>query len=167
MDRMRESLFSILGDLEGKSFVDLFSGSGSMGLEAESRGAAPVVLVERDKRKRDVILQNVRDLGGSASLVMSPVERYVQRGIRSFDIVFMDPPFAYKHKVDLLNKASRSGIVAPEGLVLLHAPASEELPDRIGELEKTRQKDYGGSRLHIYSLAGEVPAASQSKQPLL
>ena len=58
MDRMRESLFAILGDLGGKSFLDLFTGSGMCGLEAYSRGAYPVVLVEKDKDKFPILLKN-------------------------------------------------------------------------------------------------------------
>jgi 16S rRNA (guanine966-N2)-methyltransferase len=59
MDRMRVSLFSILGDLSGCSFLDLYSGSGVLGIEAASRGADPVLLVEMDRRKRETILKNI------------------------------------------------------------------------------------------------------------
>ena len=59
MDRMRESMFSILGDLQGRNFLDLFSGSGLVAIEAASRGAEPVVLVEKDFRKAAVIRKNL------------------------------------------------------------------------------------------------------------
>ena len=154
MDRMRESLFSILGDISGLSFIDLFSGSGTMGFEAESRGAAPVVLVERDHRKKDVILSNIRTLASSARLIMSPVERIVVRSPESYDIVFMDPPFAYKHKLDLLRKAASSRLLHSDTRLLIHFPTQEDLPEQIDRLGLSTRRDYGGSRLHIYGMTG-------------
>ena len=80
MDRMRESMFSILGSLEGSSFLDLFSGSGLVGIEAASRGASPVILVEMDRKKRPVIERNIGMVESEIQLVMMPVERFFKRG---------------------------------------------------------------------------------------
>ena len=79
MERMRESLFAILGELTGVSFLDLFSGSGLVGLEAYSRGARPVVLVERDAGKRRTIAANLAGLDPLPRVIVAPVERFLAR----------------------------------------------------------------------------------------
>ena len=98
MDRMRESVFAILGDLSGLSFLDLFCGSGSIGIEAASRGAEPVHLVEKDRRKRTVIEKNLSIVTSEIKPFYYPVEAFIRRATTSYDIVFLDPPFIYKDK---------------------------------------------------------------------
>ena len=90
MDRMRESVFAILGPQSGKRFLDLFCGSGIMSLEAVSRGASHATLVERDHGKRKVILSNTEIAGKKTKLVIAPAERFVSRCRDTFDLVFMD-----------------------------------------------------------------------------
>ncbi|SIQ89703.1 16S rRNA (guanine(966)-N(2))-methyltransferase RsmD [Alkalispirochaeta americana] len=151
MDRMRESLFSILGPLQGLSFLDLFSGSGLVGLEAYSRGAQPVVLVEKDRGKRRVILKNLADLPSPPRLCLEPVERYVARTSTPFDIVYLDPPFSYPYKEDLLLRISRSRLIREETRILIHLPTEEALPDQLGRLERDDRREYGGSSVHFFS----------------
>ncbi len=156
MDRMRESLFSIIessyGGLPGISFLDLFSGSGIVGLEAYSRGAAPVVLVEKDGGKRRVILQNCAGLSPAPVLHIMPVERFVRQNRTPYSMVYLDPPFDYRHKVDLLVRLATSPTLPPaDGTVIIHAPRNEELPETIEKLTRNDQRDYGGSRVTIYT----------------
>ncbi|TVR68033.1 MAG: 16S rRNA (guanine(966)-N(2))-methyltransferase RsmD [Spirochaetaceae bacterium] len=161
MDRMRESFFSILGPLEGRSFLDLFSGSGLVGLEAYSRGARPVVLVERDGGKRRVIRRNLEGLDQPPQLRIEPAERYVARTRTPFSIVYLDPPFDYPHKLDLLQRIARSRIVQEGTEVLMHLPTGEALPERIGAersgappgaLCLRDRRVYGGSALSFFRL---------------
>ena len=105
MDRMRQSLFSILGNLEGTSFLDLFSGTGILGIEAASRGADPVLLVEKDARKKKTILKNISFVETHIDLVVAPVERFLRTNTRSWDIVFLDPPFDREGKGLVLDEA--------------------------------------------------------------
>lgn len=149
MDRMRESMFSIIGSLEGLSFLDLFSGSGLVGLEAWSRGARPVVLVERDRGKRRDILQNLDGLHPVPVLRLEPVERFVARNRTTFDIVYLDPPFSYPHKLDLLRRLSRSATLAPGSRVLIHAPTRENLAVSTSGLDEEDQRAYGGSTVYF------------------
>jgi len=160
MDRMRESLFSILGSLEAMSFLDLFSGSGLVGIEAWSRGARPVMLVERDRGKRPVILRNIADLTPPPVLRIEPVERFVQRNRSSFHVVYLDPPFDYPYKTDVLRRLAGSRTVTDGSIVLIHAPTAEDIPDRIEPrsrtarvLEEYDRRDYGGSRVHFYRVS--------------
>lgn len=157
MDRMRESVFSILGDLTGRPFLDLFSGSGAIALEAWSRGARPVVMVERDRGKRRTIGENLADLDDPPHLRLEPVERFVQRNRTAFEIVFLDPPFAYPHKRDLLERLARSRSLAPGALVCIHAPGTEPLTDRIaGLLEREDRRSYGNSVVTFFRAAART-----------
>ena len=79
MDRMRQSVFSILGNLEGISFLDLFSGTGIIGIEAASRGADPVVLVEKDPRKKATILQNISFVESGIQLLSCSAESFLKK----------------------------------------------------------------------------------------
>lgn len=153
MDRMRESMFAVLGPLESESFLDLFSGSGLVGLEAWSRGARPVVLVEKDRGKRRGILANLKDLNPSPVLRLEPVERFVARNRSEFDVVYLDPPFAYPHKRDLLQRLAASRSVGVGTRVLIHAPKQEDLSDLPSRLEAVDRREYGGSAVTFFRVA--------------
>jgi 16S rRNA (guanine(966)-N(2))-methyltransferase RsmD len=181
MDRMRESVFSILtsalGSLEGLAVLDLFSGSGSMALEALSRGARLAVLVERDRGKATVIRKNFSYVEEDRwTLVLSPAERYLKRvAVRSeghaatagssanpgagtygppFDLLFVDPPFRYRGKAGLLSQIASAGVLAPEGRVMIHVPAEDDLAEEPEGLVRTDRRAYGRSIVHIFETAG-------------
>ena len=149
MDRMRESLFSILGDLSGLTFLDLFAGSGVMAVEACSRGAVRALSVERDGRKRKVLSGNLAIAGGAAGLVISPVETFLRRNRDRFDVIYLDPPFRYRDKTALLTRIDTSVCCADGGVVMIHHPG-DPLPDRTARLERSDRRRYGGSFLDFY-----------------
>ena len=157
MDRMRESLFAILGDLEGKSFLDLFTGSGMCGLEAYSRGAYPVVLVEKDKDKFPILLKNAALADKKLECKCMPVELYLQRSKNIFDIIYLDPPFPYQFHYDLLRTIAESPVLKTEGLVLIHRPKEKQLPEEIPPLSRIDQRTYGRSIVDFYRKAPETP----------
>jgi 16S rRNA (guanine(966)-N(2))-methyltransferase RsmD len=150
MDRMRESLFSILGPLDGTSFLDLFAGSGIMALEAISRGAWPVTLVEKDGKKRATILANLEIAPSAPRLIIAPVEVFVKRERSSFDLIYLDPPFPYRYKADLLQRIAKSKLVTEQTRMLIHYPAQESLPERVGRFHVTDERNYGGSHTRLY-----------------
>jgi 16S rRNA (guanine966-N2)-methyltransferase len=95
-DRVRETLFNWLGqDLSGRACLDLFAGSGALGFEAVSRGAQPVVMVERDQRTYQALVQNARALGceTAVELCREDALEFARRVTGAFDVVFLDPPF--------------------------------------------------------------------------
>ncbi|HOF85014.1 MAG TPA: 16S rRNA (guanine(966)-N(2))-methyltransferase RsmD [Treponemataceae bacterium] len=151
MDRMRESLFAILGDLAGKSFLDLFSGSGICALEASSRGADPVFLVEKDPIKVDVILSNVAMAPNRIECKFQPVELFMKRAKTSFDIIYMDPPFPYKFHRELIATAGSKPVLKNGGLAIIHRPRELELPEKIGIMTRTDQRVYGRSVVDFYT----------------
>ncbi len=150
MDRMRESLFSILGNISGDSFLDLFSGSGCVGIEAASRGAEPVVLVEKDFKKKPVIIKNMSIAEEEISLKMMSAEKYMSICKRSFDLVYMDPPFPMDGKIKLVEKASSTGILAPDGTLMIHYPSEEKWPEKVGDFTVTDRRTYGRSILLFF-----------------
>lgn len=150
MDRMRESVFSILGDLSGLSFLDLFTGSGVCGLEAYSRGAYPVYLVEKDADKFPVLLKNVSMADKKLECKRMPAETFIKRAKVSFDIIYLDPPFPYKFHVELLKKIEESKILKEGGLVMMHRPSEKAMPQTIGSLTKRDERIYGRSIVDFY-----------------
>ncbi len=155
MDRMRESVFSILGNLEGKSFLDLFSGSGTIAIEAVSRGASHVELCEKDKIKINTVLENVsiaeNEVGIKIQCHFMPVEYFIKRCKASFDFIFFDPPFPYKFHEDLVKQADEKGMLNKTGTILVHRPEEHFMPDKIGNLTRIDQRVYGRSIVDFYS----------------
>jgi 16S rRNA (guanine966-N2)-methyltransferase len=151
MDRMRESVFSILGPLEGLSFLDLFAGSGIIALEAASRGAAPVHCVERDRDKLGLLIKNVSLSKERIQCHCVPVERFILRSELSFSVIFCDPPFPYAHKADIIKSIADKGLLELEGRLLIHYPVEEILPDNYGNLIKMDEREYGRSVVRFYT----------------
>lgn len=148
-DRVREGLFSSLGGtLSGRSFLDLYAGSGAVGLEAASRGAAPVVLVERDPRAVAAIRTNVAALGLAGVAVRAEaVSRFLtDGGAHAFDVVYVDPPYA--DPVDeVLATLFDGGWVAVDGVVVVERAARDPEPSWPGDAVTDRSRRYGDSAL--------------------
>jgi 16S rRNA (guanine966-N2)-methyltransferase len=92
-DRVREAVFSMLGDVSGARVLDLYAGSGALGIEALSRGAGPVVFVERDPRAVAALRRNLDELGLEQPIKRQDVLRFLARLEGTFDLVFADPPY--------------------------------------------------------------------------
>lgn len=155
MDRMRESVFAILGDLEGKSWLDLFSGSGTIAIEAVSRGSKEVQLCEKDKIKIKQVLENVsiteKELGVKIGCHFMAVELFLKRCKDKFDYIFLDPPFPYKFRLDLLKIIEQRKLVKEGGFVMIHFPEEDMLPELIGTLSLKDKRIYGRSIVNFYS----------------
>ena len=149
MDRMRESIFAVLGDLSGKSFLDIFSGSGIIALEAASRGAEPIEAVEQDKKKCGTIIKNVSISPVRINCRFMAAELYVKRSSRQFDIIFCDPPFKYAYKNELLLMIADSALMKEGSLLLIHRPLEDSIND-IPSLERTDRREYGRSIVDFF-----------------
>lgn len=161
MDRMRESLFSILGPLDGASFCDLFSGSGCVGLEAASRGATTVHLVEMDKAKRDIMEKNISwaQEDCEIKIFFSNVLKFIPTAQMQYEIVYADPPFPMGNKIQIARLVDRRHCVQPDGLFIIHIPAVEEnqWAEEIGDLKLYDTRKYGRNMIKFYrntSLSG-------------
>lgn len=165
MDRMRESLFAILGPLEGVSFCDLFSGSGCVGLEAASRGASLVHLVEMDRAKRPIMEKNISWALKECNIKIfnSNVLKFIPTSRIEYDIVYADPPFPMSNKVQLAQLVERRGMVKPEGLFIIHFPTVEQdqWGESFGSLKLVDTRKYGRNMLKFYR---NVQDASQKEK---
>jgi len=92
-DRVREALFSMLGDVSGAHVLDLFAGSGALGIEALSRGAESALFVERDERALAALRRNLEAVGADAAVRRQDVMRFLARPEGTYDLVFCDPPY--------------------------------------------------------------------------
>jgi 16S rRNA (guanine966-N2)-methyltransferase len=153
MDRMRESVFAVLGDLAGLSFLDLFSGSGIIALEAASRGASPLACVEKDPSKFPLLLRNVAIASERIECKSMPVERFLLRNKTPYSIVFCDPPFPYRFRTELLTNLAKGSSIAPGGLALMHYPAEDPLPDALPSLLLEDEREFGRSIVRFYRKA--------------
>jgi 16S rRNA (guanine966-N2)-methyltransferase len=157
-DRVREALFNILSDrCAGARVADLFAGTGALGLEALSRGAAFVVFVERSKEALASLNANVRALGvgQKTRVVPLPVERAARTlGDERFDLVFADPPYADVKSGDAV-RAIRPFVasLASGGLLVLEHAHRDPSPE-IDGVTLERARTYGDTALAFYSSAG-------------
>ena len=151
MDRMRESIFACLGNIAGLSFLDIFSGSGIIALEAASRGACPVEAVEQDKIKRKTLLENVSISPCRINCRFMPAELYVKRAKSAFDIIFLDPPFPYQFKWELVSNIAVSPLVKNGSKILIHRPGNDHPKEEINNLTKIDSREYGRSVVDFYT----------------
>jgi 16S rRNA (guanine966-N2)-methyltransferase len=141
--RARESLFSIIADrLPEADVLDLFAGSGSLGLEALSRGAATAVFVERDRSAAAVVRFNIASVRLGGSVITAAVAVAVPRLRTEFDIVFVDPPYGDDDSTVDSVVRSLDGVVADGGLVVVHRQGSTgfTVPDFLTSVD---QRHYG------------------------
>jgi 16S rRNA (guanine966-N2)-methyltransferase len=162
-DRVREALFSAveaaLGTLHGVRFLDLYAGSGAVGLEARSRGASAVTLVEQDRRAATVATGNVRSLGlDGVEVVRLPVARHLSTGperTSPYDVAFLDPPYALEDEAvrsDL--EALGRGWLAPGALVVVERSSRGPEPGWPAGYAPLRVKRYGETVLAYATWAG-------------
>jgi 16S rRNA (guanine966-N2)-methyltransferase len=123
-DRVRESLFSIIGSVEGAGVLDLYAGSGALGLEALSRGAASAVFVDSDRDAVRTIERNVEKLGLSgASVVRSDAIRFLAAEEHRYDLVFVDPPYEMVESLRMSLATHLPRVLASGGLLVFETAA--------------------------------------------
>lgn len=147
-DRVREALFSSLGAAVTDAIVlDLFAGSGSIGLEALSRGAAQVTFVEKDRAALDVLRRNITAVGLGGTVVAGDVTRFLGKGRAGFDLVFVDPPYALPlpSLLGILERVAEA--LTAGGIAVVHRRVGEELPERVAEMTLIDQRRYGSAEL--------------------
>jgi 16S rRNA (guanine966-N2)-methyltransferase len=151
-DRVREAIFARLGDLEGVYLLDLYAGSGALGIEALSRGAERAVFVERSRRSAAVLRENLEslELSVSARVVTSDASRAVRRlgelGER-FDLVLADPPYAAAGELErVLAALTKSGVLAKGATLVVESGRCHAVPVPQG-LRLADERRYGDTRI--------------------
>jgi 16S rRNA (guanine966-N2)-methyltransferase len=159
-DRLRETLFNILGPaVEDSLFVDLYAGTGAIGIEAISRGAREVVFVEGHAASARLIQENLKALRAEdgAEVLIMPALRGLEKLAarhRMADFIFLDPPYENEEEQLLvLEFLDESHLLAPQGFVIVEHSSKTELPERFMRLERTRVVEQGDASLSFYCLA--------------
>ncbi len=154
---IKEALFSIMQtQIVESSFLDLFAGSGSIGIEAMSRGARSVTFVEKERAAVDVIKRNLQTCKFTDNCevfqddVFRRIERFKSAG-RQFDIIYLDPPFTVDEIFLPVIEALNDGKLLSEcGIIVIRTRKEMKMPDETGILTKYKFKTYGISALHFY-----------------
>ena len=142
-DRVKEALFSVIQfDIPGSRVLDLFGGTGQLGIEALSRGAKSAVFVDAAESACKLIQENLKKtkLAEDAKVVRSDYMEYLRRCKETFDIIFLDPPYAEVFLENSLNFISEIDILQTNGIIVTERPLDKELPWNF--LGFTRSKDY-------------------------
>ena len=165
-DRVREALFSMLysrrGTLTESKVLDLFAGSGALGVEALSRGAPHAWFVDSSRQAVQTIGTNLERcrLSSRATIVPQDIWQALP-GIADagpFAVIFADPPYEHDHGPRLLQEADRLGLLAPQGLLFLETAASDQIPDQCGALHLLDRRRYGSTLIHVFEVHGKAQA---------
>ncbi|MGY6587632.1 MAG: 16S rRNA (guanine(966)-N(2))-methyltransferase RsmD [Wenzhouxiangella sp.] len=161
-DRARETLFNWLGPrVIGARCLDLFSGSGALGLEAVSRGAASAVLVERSASVMATLREQVGDWPdiNKVQFVQADVLAWLDSAIGPFDVVFIDPPFEQALQQAVLERLLSRGLLAEDGRVYLESPGQQDELDLAAlalPIERLRSKNQGQIRMDLLARTAAV-----------
>ena len=153
IDRVKEALFSILQfDLPGAKVLDLFGGTGQLGIEALSRGAASAVFVDSRREACQLIRSNLKKthLEPYASVVQSDYLEYLNRCRERFDLILLDPPYAEVFLETALKIVSEIDILTNSGIIVCERPFEKSLPDDIPGLARYRDYRYGKAAVTIF-----------------
>lgn len=165
-DKTRKALFDILGDIEGLTFLELFAGSGAVGIEAASRGAQEVVFVENNPNALKALTSNTAYIKDTRYMIIAQeAERVITRLDREkkrFDLIFLDPPYNQGLVKKTLQTLGACDILSPNGLAIAQHFQKEDLPAQPGVLSLFRQYKYGSTVLSLFEKK-HVPASDLSR----
>ncbi len=150
-DKVKEALFSIIQfEIEGRRVLDLFAGSGQLGIEALSRGAKNAAFVDSSKKSIDIIRQNIENTGFEKNSVVLNTDAvsFLRTRADKYDIAFLDPPY----RTGLLQKAldGIDRVMSDGAVIVAECPADEEFPENAGTFKKTKEYKYGKIKLALY-----------------
>ncbi|MEC0127908.1 16S rRNA (guanine(966)-N(2))-methyltransferase RsmD [Paenibacillus pabuli] len=162
-DKVKEALFSMIGPyFEGGTALDLFAGSGGLGIEALSRGMDKAVFVDLESKSIEVIRANLKatKLEDQAAIYRNDASRALKalaKRSTQFDLVFLDPPYRMKNGDELMLTMHELDLLEPEATIVLEYESKYSYPEQFGPFEQTRKALYGETAVSIYHYA---PAAT-------
>ena len=165
-DKVRQALFSILGtQVSGSRFLDLYAGTGAVGIEALSRGASAVTFVESDPTAVQLLQKNLRtcQLLDRAQVHVGEAAAFLGRKDwwgGPYDVLFADPPYAALDELDVLIHAWRPGLLSEHATVIIEQDSRTELPASIDHAALVRRYQYGDTALYLYGLSTSASTAS-------
>ena len=160
-DMVRKAIFDLRGqDLEGLKVLDLFAGTGSLGIEALSRGASRAVFADTSQKSIDLIQRNLKICGLEGKGIVwkgNLAQRFPEKrlfGEKGVDLVFIDPPYEKGLVSLIIAGISQKGILAPFALIVAETRKTETLPVEVEKLHLAKSKKYGETRIHILNYEG-------------
>ncbi len=149
-DNVKESLFNIIQfDIEGRRVLDLFAGTGQLGIECLSRGAESAVFVDESREAVKIVKENLKTCGMSATVMQTDARSFL-RSCDSFDLIFVDPPYdsdLYGEVLEIINSVD---ILSDGGIIICEARRDRQLPEMTAPYEKQREYVYGKVKLCKY-----------------
>lgn len=158
-DRVKEALFSILGSrVAGSRFLDLYAGTGAIGIEALSRGAHQATFVESDRTALRLLRSNLTLCGATAAAEIHTCQASSfladpGKAAAPYDIVFADPPYRQDHLEELWPALAETAVIAPNALIVVEHSSKTTVPETKGRLSLLRQYRYGDTTLSVYTTA--------------
>lgn len=150
-ERVKEAVFSAIQfDIEGRRVLDLFAGSGQLGIEALSRGAAEAVFVDSSAASIDIVNRNLSSTGLSdkSKVIKSDYSSFLLRQNSTFDIAFLDPPYKAGILVDALTKTAK--VMSSYGVIFCEHPATDSLPESVCGFKLSRVYRFGSVSVTLY-----------------
>ncbi|OGW31389.1 MAG: 16S rRNA (guanine(966)-N(2))-methyltransferase RsmD [Nitrospirae bacterium RIFOXYB2_FULL_43_5] len=154
--KVKESIFNIVGEkIKGTEFVDLYSGTGAVGIEALSRGASAVSFVEADRKRAELIKEMLKDCGcfERAEIIKSKAADFIKKAAgdnSKFDIIFLDPPYHGGEFEAALSLLAEGTLLNDDGIIIAEHTSKKKLPDETGKLLKKKDYKYGDTMLTLF-----------------
>lgn len=154
-DKARKAMFDMLqGAFEDTRVLDLFSGTGALGYEALSQGAAHVTFVENDGAQCKKIAENLKRLKLEEKTSVSEADAFdwvnAQKKQRAFDFIFLDPPYAYDLATQALEAIEKKELLSKKGFIVVECRRKDDVEEKIGSLAMVREKRYGQTKVLFY-----------------
>lgn len=155
-DKVKEAIFNIIGPyFDADLVLDLFSGSGSLGIEAVSRGVDRAILVDKNREASQIIEKNVKSLQAEDRITVLNLSAqaaldYLDQHNEEVNLLFLDPPYDMNVHEDILEQMTDRNLLSPRALVVCEVPKRTDLADQINSLELIRQEQYGKTKIYIY-----------------
>ena len=150
-DKVKESIFNIIQfDIEGRRVLDLFAGTGQLGIECLSRGAAEVTFVDQSRESIALVKQNIKGCGFEARVVQSDSIAFLERG-EKFDLILIDPPYATNFIDKALQIINSVDILTESGIIMCESGREKPMPEMNMPYFKCKEYNYGKVKLTSYS----------------
>ena len=149
-DNVKESVFNIIQfDIEGRRVLDLFAGTGQLGIECLSRGAAEAVFIDENMAAVKIVKENLKTCGFTAAVLQQDALSYLRHCGR-FDLVFVDPPYDSGLYESVLETINSVDILSDGGIILCESRREKSLPDMRAPYRKKKEYNYGRVKLTVY-----------------
>lgn len=158
-EMVKEALFSILmNNIYGSVFVDMFSGTGAVGLEAASRGAKRVYLIDRSRDSHGIIKRNINTVRCKENTKLIPYDYKAAMGNISekADIIFADPPYMEGYNEEILEFVAKGNFLNEDGILVIEHSSKLDLPEKSGNLVIYKKKKYGKKSMSFYKAKNHI-----------